>query len=188
MGLAKSDGQSTSWMASVSVAMVKAMFSWNVSVRPHLISDSSFSWCRTVSPFIVHGLIPKAGQENGCQCLVNAGSKKSHGKPKHPSGGVVLGMISQAWWGRSSISIGKVIMENVTELELQALKAIFKNSDGGDGRTLDALENDNCSWFNTSDLAENCDWSLDRAKGVISSLLSKRLNIFSFIFDTAPAE
>lgn len=66
-------------------------------------------------------------------------------------------------------------MENVTELELQALKAIFKNSDGGDGRTLDALENDNCSWFNTSDLAENCDWSLDRAKGVISSLLSKRL-------------
>ncbi len=66
-------------------------------------------------------------------------------------------------------------MTNVTELELQALKAIFKNSDGGDGRTLDALENDNCSWFDTADLATNCDWSLDRAKGVIGSLITKGL-------------
>ena len=66
-------------------------------------------------------------------------------------------------------------MENVTELELKALKAIFKNSDGGDGRTLDALENDNCSWFDTHELARNCGWSLDRAKGVIGSLLTKGL-------------
>ena len=64
-------------------------------------------------------------------------------------------------------------MENVTELEFKALKAIFKNSDGGDGRTLIALKNDNCSWFDTADLATNCDWSLDRAKGVIGSLLTK---------------
>mgnify|MGYP003137220984 CR=1 FL=1 len=66
-------------------------------------------------------------------------------------------------------------MGNVTELEFKALKAIFKNSDGGDGRTLDALENDNCSWFNTSGLATYCDWSLNRAKGVIGSLITKGL-------------
>lgn len=66
-------------------------------------------------------------------------------------------------------------MTNLTNLELKALKAIFKNSDGGNGHDLDALENDNCSWFNTTDLAGNCEWSLDRAKGVISSLLTKGL-------------
>ena len=66
-------------------------------------------------------------------------------------------------------------MTNLTNLELKALKAIFKNSDGGNGHDLDALENDNCSWFNTTDLARNCEWSLDRAKGVISSLLTKGL-------------
>ncbi len=69
----------------------------------------------------------------------------------------------------------KDYMENVTELELKALKAIFKNSDGGNGHDLDALENDNCSWFNTSDLATYCDWSLNRAKGVIGSLITKGL-------------
>lgn len=64
---------------------------------------------------------------------------------------------------------------NTTTLETAALKAIFKYSDGGNGHDLDALENDNCSWFNTTDLANNCGWSLDRSKGVISSLLSKSL-------------
>ena len=66
-------------------------------------------------------------------------------------------------------------MKNLTTLELDALKAIFKHSDGGNGHDLDALEADNCSWFNTTTLADNCGWSVERAKGVISSLLSKDL-------------
>ena len=64
---------------------------------------------------------------------------------------------------------------NTTTLETAALKSIFKNSDGGNGHDLDALENDNCSWFDATTLANNCGWAVDRAKGVISSLLSKRL-------------